>query len=39
MLAREADEERASLVEAEPATAPEPEPEREQEREGELIRI
>jgi hypothetical protein len=39
MLAREADEERIRLIEAEQAKLQEPEPEREEEREGELIRI
>ena len=39
MLAREADDERIHLLEAEHAKPQEPEPEREEEREGELIRI
>jgi hypothetical protein len=39
MLAREADDERIRLIEAEQAKPQEPEPEREEEREGELIRI
>ena len=39
MLAREADEERIRLIEAEQAKPQETEPEREEEREGELIRI
>ena len=38
MLAREADEERIRLIEAEQAKV-QPEPEREEEREGELIRV
>ena len=39
MLAREADDERIRLLEAEQAKPHEPEPKREEEREGELIRI
>ena len=39
MLAREADDERIRLLEAEKAKPQEPESEREEEREGELIRI
>jgi hypothetical protein len=39
MLAREADNERIRLLEAEQTKPQEPEPEREEEREGELIRI
>jgi len=39
MQAREADDERIRLLEAEHAKPQEPEPEREEEREGELIRI
>ena len=39
MLAREADDERIRLLEAEQAKPQEPEPKREEEREGELIRI
>jgi hypothetical protein len=39
MQAREADEERIRLIEAEQAKVQEPEPEREEERAGELIRI
>jgi hypothetical protein len=41
MLAREADDERIRLLEAEPKKPQEPKPEREheEEREGELIRI
>lgn len=39
MLAREADDERIRLLEAEQAKPQKPEPEREEEREGELIRI